>query len=192
MINYPLPPSASAPPPPAPPGPPIPPPKAPNSGMRLLIVIVVGLVVAFMLVVLLGAITVLGTNSTTTTLRASASDDGVSYASPATTTRRATTTTAPDYYVPTPADIDLEVVEVRRACFGSYAGCNVTVEIIPSYDGPPTDPSESFTVIYELQGVGVARTGNITIQGDQYRGRTELLSSVPEGTTLSAEVTRIT
>lgn len=104
-------------------------------------------------------------------------------------TTTTSTTAAP--HVPTPAEFTIEVVETKRSCFGS-AGCNVGYQIHPTYNGPPTDPAVTYTVIYEVRGGEDVKTDNFTMHGTKASVTREDLLSTPEGgPPLTAVVTRV-
>lgn len=106
-----------------------------------------------------------------------------------TTTTAATTTTVA--YTPQPTDFAIEIIETRRACFGS-AGCNVTYTINPTYVGTSLpDRSKSYTIIYDVVGTEDPTTGSVKLSGDTFTFQEENSTSVPAGAVLSAVVTRV-
>lgn len=209
MTTNPLPPPPSFPPPagppvPSPPGPPVPPgPPGPpkrvwdDKGNR---VVLIGLAIAgglFVLLTFLVVVIAAVTPKTTTTTTAAAVPTYLAPAPPSTapasttppTTASPPTTKAADY-VPTPADFTLEVVEIKRSCFGS-AGCNVTFKINPTYNGPPVNSSKSYTVVYEVRGGDDVDSDNFTMRGSNASVNSDDHISTPPNPTLTAEVTRV-
>jgi len=109
----------------------------------------------------------------------------------------AATTTAPPPvetaapYVPVPTDFSLEVIELERSCFGN-AGCNIVYRINPTYIGAqPPDPTERYTVTFDLQGANAAESGSFTISGGESQTAARDSTQVPPGGVLVAVPTRV-
>ncbi len=102
---------------------------------------------------------------------------------------RPTTTTLP--FAPTAADFTIEIIELRRACFGS-AGCNVTYRINPSYIGGQVPPRDAdYTVLYEVTGGESPMLDNFTLKGTEMSFRAESTISTPADVPITATVTRV-
>lgn len=197
------------PPPPPPSGPPtgFPPPPPPPLGVpvmmvsapakqshKLLITLLCcgGLFAVFVVIVALADTPKNGTTSIAgppSTL-ASVSTAGAPAAAAAPSTA-APTTAAPDH-TPAPEDFEIEVIELKRSCFGS-AGCNITYEIKPTYTGALSSGSKSWTVIYEIRGGEDVKTDNFTMRGDGQASSksSQNYISTPTNPTLTAVVTRV-
>ena len=92
--------------------------------------------------------------------------------------------------LPGPEKWYLQIVELRRACFGS-AGCNVTFEVRATYFGiDPIPADEKFRVLYSVTGAENEQSGYLTIHGTQVYGRQETVT-VPVGSQLTIGVTDV-
>jgi hypothetical protein len=189
MTTHPLPPT-----PPAPPPPPGGPPKKvwDDKGNRVVLIgLAVGVALIFFMILVIGVAGSTSTKKSTTTASAAGTP---TYVSPAPSTRAPTTasptTTKAPEYVPTVADFQLEIIEIKRSCFGS-AGCNITYKIVPTYTGPSVSSNKSYTIIYEVQGGDDVKSDNFTMRGSDASVKSQDFISTPSNPTLTATVTRV-
>lgn len=80
---------------------------------------------------------------------------------------------------------------VEKQCFGS-AGCNVTVRIEMTYDGPDLSSDGTFEVTYDLTGdEDGSIIGTFEVTGSQYTQDEQTLSTKSSKTKLTVKVTRV-
>ena len=191
MTTSPLPSPQSVPPPPKPPS------LWDDKGNRI---VLIGLLCGLILFLgsCAGLVAVGQATKTTTTANAAAptylSPPGPSKAPPSTappsTAGPTTTTTKAPAYAPTPADFTIEVIETRRACFGS-AGCNVSYQVVPTYTGPALSPTRKFTVLFEVHGGEDVGSDSFTMKGTDASVPSPRSISMTQGQTLTATATRV-
>jgi hypothetical protein len=100
-----------------------------------------------------------------------------------------TSTVAP--YIPLASDFTITVNVLTKDCFGS-AGCNITYRVQPSYHGSALDPTQRYTVTYQVNGTQDPQIGSFTMQGDEASvQQEEIAQTTTSSTQLAAQVTNV-
>lgn len=77
-----------------------------------------------------------------------------------------TTTPEPVDYTPKPSDFEIEVKEIEKTCFGYGAGCHITFQVKPTYNGSDLDEDTAWIISYKIIGGKEPKIGSFDMTGD--------------------------